>query len=289
MTPPIRYALLAGAALVIGTGTALAASHQGPRGHHNMMERMDTNHDGQITKAEFDAATAARFKKMSGGADSITLANFGKDRSEKMRERSDKRFGAMDWNGNGTLSLEEYAAPLRARFIRRDRDGTGTISCAPHDKKMHDKKADGEKSADGKAMHMGMHKGMHRGMRHGKRGGIFCMNADTNKNGSVTRAEFDASIKAQFDAAATNGALSKDAFYQMKEKRADARKAKRFERLDTNKDGKVTLEEFSARQDKMFTRMDKNKDGVISKDEMKAMHHKRGHWNHDKKDKAESK
>lgn len=289
MTPPIRYALLAGAALVIGTGAALAAPHHGNRGHQSMMERMDTNHDGQITKAEADAFVAKRFKEMSGGSDSITLASFDKARSEKMRERSNKRFDAMDWDGNSSLSLSEFSTPMRAKFERMDRDGTGTISCAPHGKHAEEKK-----EAEGKAMHMGMHKGMHRGMRRGHRGGMMCMHADANKDGKVTRAEFDAAIKARFESSAKDGALSRDAFFHMKEKRADAANKRRFERLDTNKDGKVTFEEFKARENKMFARMDTNKDGVISKEEMQAMRHHRGHGDHDKadhdkKDKMDSK
>ena len=38
---------------------------------------------------------------------------------------------------------------------------------------------------------------------------------------------------------------------------------------DTNKDGKITKEEWTAHHDAMFSHMDANKDGVISKDELK--------------------
>jgi len=44
--------------------------------------------------------------------------------------------------------------------------------------------------------------------------------------------------------------------------------------LDTNKDGVVSLDEFTARfiarAEKRFIKIDTNKDGVIDKDEMKA-------------------
>jgi len=40
---------------------------------------------------------------------------------------------------------------------------------------------------------------------------------------------------------------------------------------DTNKDGKITKEEWSKYHDAMFEKMDVNKDGVIDKDEMDKM------------------
>ncbi len=40
---------------------------------------------------------------------------------------------------------------------------------------------------------------------------------------------------------------------------------------DTNKDGKVSKEEFTAQHNAMFEKMDTNKDGFIDKDEMAKM------------------
>jgi Ca2+-binding EF-hand superfamily protein len=45
-----------------------------------------------------------------------------------------------------------------------------------------------------------------------------------------------------------------------------------FDRMDADKDGKVTKAEFEAAGDKMFQRMDKNGDGIIEKDEMQKPH-----------------
>src|SRR5690348_4645322 len=52
--------------------------------------------------------------------------------------------------------------------------------------------------------------------------------------------------------------------------------AKAFEAMDTNKDGKISKEEFNAHKDAMFRKMDTNGDGYISKEEMMAMRHKHG-------------
>ncbi len=62
--------------------------------------------------------------------------------------------------------------------------------------------------------------------------------ADVNRDGVITREEFD----------------------QVR--------ARRFERLDTNKDGVVTREEFMAAEVRAFERLDRNKDGKITPDEL---------------------
>ena len=45
-----------------------------------------------------------------------------------------------------------------------------------------------------------------------------------------------------------------------------------FEKVDTDKDGKISKAEHQAKSDMMFTKMDANKDGFVTKEEGKA------HW-----------
>ncbi|MCS6876697.1 MAG: EF-hand domain-containing protein [Geminicoccaceae bacterium] len=66
--------------------------------------------------------------------------------------------------------------------------------------------------------------------------------ADANRDGVVTREEFE----------------------QLR--------ARRFDRLDTNKDGTISREEFMAREAALFERLDRDKDGRITPEEM----HRRG-------------
>ena len=46
-------------------------------------------------------------------------------------------------------------------------------------------------------------------------------------------------------------------------------KGMHFEMMDTDKDGKVTRDEFDKAHGSMFAKMDANKDGVITEDEGK--------------------
>lgn len=48
-----------------------------------------------------------------------------------------------------------------------------------------------------------------------------------------------------------------------------------MEKVDTDKDGKVSKAEWTAKGDAMFNESDTNKDGFISREEAKAFHEKR--------------
>jgi Ca2+-binding EF-hand superfamily protein len=41
-----------------------------------------------------------------------------------------------------------------------------------------------------------------------------------------------------------------------------------FQRLDRDRNGKLTLAEFASSQEKLFARLDKNNDGVVTQDEL---------------------
>jgi|APThiThiocy_cv2_1041547.scaffolds.fasta_scaffold17301_4 Ca2+-binding EF-hand superfamily protein len=286
-----KTALLAGGAVVAGwvalTAMALAqgaspdATHKpGERhgfGHGGILTQFDLNKDGTVTKAEFDKALAERFSKATNGATSMTEAQFAAIGKDRMQRFDDAMFKRIDWNGDGHIDLTEFTTAQHALFLRADRDGSGVINCAPRERAMH-KDGEAGKSAEkadaGKMRHG--HFMRHRGGMMGAR--MLCQTAGV-KDGKLTRVAFDQAIKVQFNAKASNGVLSPDAFASMVSDRMAQGKAKAFARLDTNHDGKLTLAEFSAPQQKMFERLDRNKDGQITKDELS-----RGHWRgHDQK------
>lgn len=88
----------------------------------------DLNHDGTVTRAEFDAATAKRFAALAGGAKTMTSAQFAADALARYRETSARYFKRDDTNHDGKLSLAEYAAYDTKLFQRMDRNRDGTLT-----------------------------------------------------------------------------------------------------------------------------------------------------------------
>lgn len=74
---------------------------------------------------------------------------------------------------------------------------------------------------------------------------------DKDKSGSLSLQEFNSAVAAQ------------------PERKVDA--APIMNRLDSNKDGKISLAESRAPSEARFVRLDANKDGVLSVDEQKAL------------------
>ena len=110
---------------------------------------------------------------------------------------------------------------------------------------------------------------------------------DTNRDGSITKTEIEAAAaRARQEADATiakraeegfrrldtdkNGQLSltefKASIPPMQARPADTV----LQRLDANKDGKITLQEFGAPTIAIFDRLDTNKDGTVSDQEINA-------------------
>jgi Ca2+-binding EF-hand superfamily protein len=160
-------------------------------------------------------------------------------------------FRRVDWNGDGRITLDEYAASERNYFASLDRQGTGAIACG---------------GSTSQAQNNGSRPYRARGQgRHGQ----FCTDNDLNKDGTVTRAEFDKAVQQRFTAAAKGGkTLNSDQFYQIALARFQQSSARYFQRLDTNHDGKLTLAEYAAPSMSTFARADKNNDGAITQDEI---------------------
>jgi Ca2+-binding EF-hand superfamily protein len=100
---------------------------------------------------------------------------------------------------------------------------------------------------------------------------------DANGDGSITKEEFMAySPKAKKASATSTDAKATDA--KATDAKATARKTKYFDRLDANKDGTISGEEWDAVAQKQFAALDADKDGKVTKDEMAAArsHHHHG-------------
>src|ERR1700678_2294436 len=139
-----RTGLLLGAAMVVGTGVALAQMGE-PRQPQlpgeppetnrgrfadRFLGEFDLNHDGKATRDEFNKAVAKDFYDATHGGQTMSEDQFIAARTKDLHQRVTEMFHRSDWNGDGKLSFDEFAAPTRALFERMDRDGTGTAFCS---------------------------------------------------------------------------------------------------------------------------------------------------------------
>lgn len=118
------------------TYTAMADNHRGGP-HGSMLEEVDANQDGNITKDEITTHRAERFLSADTNGDNlVSMEEFEAfsiaERERKQAERRAKRFAKLDANGDGVVTTEEHEAAASKRMDRRfdriDTDGDGVIT-----------------------------------------------------------------------------------------------------------------------------------------------------------------
>ncbi|MBI1329272.1 MAG: hypothetical protein GC166_05145 [Alphaproteobacteria bacterium] len=259
MKSSLRYALLGGAVILAASGAAIAKmepGRTGPEGNRHssysqrLLSEFDMNKDGKITRAELDKVSAQRFAQLSDGKNVISKARYEGAQSAERQRKVIANFHRVDWNGDDKVTLAEYATPLHAQFQRADREALGSISCT----KPAPRKMEGPRSKT---------RISHRG------GSSLCRDGDLNKDGILTRAEFDKAIAGKFASVAKGGGyLSAAMFAQIDGRSRGKHSFNSFARMDANSDGNLNPSEFASRDIKMFVRLDKNNDGVLTANEL---------------------
>jgi Ca2+-binding EF-hand superfamily protein len=248
MKTSLRIALLLGVvSIMVGTGNAQVASladggRNSERSADRLLRDFDRNGDGRVTHDEMNRTIGWRFASATRHAPRMSLDQFINARADAFRQRNADTFRGLDWNADGRLTLGEFAASQRVRFMSLDREGAGAVSCAVT------------------------------GRGGSWRGGLsaFCADNDTNMDGRVTRAELDGAVARRF-AQATGGAnaMSLSQFQISEQQRFATANARAFRRLDVDEDGTLTVQEFGGADLKTFARLDTNKDGILAADEMR--------------------
>ncbi len=284
MKYPLRYALLLGSALLLGGGLAVAqmtsshathaqASATAPadgdgyqvrgRSAEKFLAEFDLKKDGRVTHDEFNRTLAHEFSVATGGQPTMTLEQYTSLHAKDLRDEAHTLFHSMNWKGDGKLTLDEYLAAERSRFEYLDRDGTGVISC-------RSSRGRGAGNASrSSSRSSSSDTGGSREFGGGARGRTsICYTDDLDKDGEVTRAEFDKANTQAFDQFAKGGAMNEEQFFQMLFAQSRTISERVFGRLDRDGTGRITLQEWAAPQERLFARLDKNNDGVVTVDEL---------------------
>jgi Ca2+-binding EF-hand superfamily protein len=241
----LGYAQMEGPPPPDGPMQGLGSSHPGRT--ERLLRSFDLNHDGRITQSEMNNTIGTRFALATHRAQGMTLEQFLAVRANEFRQHNADLFRSLDWNADGRLSLAEFAAPQRVRFMTMNRRGTGYVSCAT-------------------------------GRSRASRGGLtgLCADNDLNRDGSVTRTELDGAIAKRFAKATGGGSMmTPSQFAKSEQARFADVNTRTFRRLDQNRDGRLTVQEFGGTELRLFARLDKNRDHVLASNEISRQGSKR--------------
>jgi Ca2+-binding EF-hand superfamily protein len=128
----MKTASVALATMVLATA-AFAANAQ-PLSGAGMLDRLDADHDGKITREESAAARERMFKRLDRNGDGAVdeteveqARQMIKDRAATAEARLSNQWRRMDKDGDGKVSAAEFQS-RSVMFDLADRNGDGTIT-----------------------------------------------------------------------------------------------------------------------------------------------------------------
>ncbi len=244
-----------------GPGKRGGGKRHGMRGMQRAFERYDTNKDGVITQEEVDAAVVERFNDIAGEGGTITLEQYRAAWMERSLQPRVRAFQRLDRDGDGNVTREEFDLASGRMFDRLDRDGNGELTRPTPDQSAGNRQDRGQ-----------------RGMRGHRRGGGRVLELmerfDVDKDGKITRAEFD-EVRAQAFGGAdadSNNAITLEEFATIWQDLNSRRMTRGFQRLDSDGNLSVTQEEYAARSKDFVEKHDRNGDGVVTKADRRGKH-----------------
>jgi Ca2+-binding EF-hand superfamily protein len=94
------------------------------------LDKLDTNHDGVVTQAEYLAAAAAMYSQFDAqGNGKVTASEIAASprAQERVAHATERVVKRLDTNADGVVSQAEYLAAAQKRFSRMDKNGDGFI------------------------------------------------------------------------------------------------------------------------------------------------------------------
>jgi len=213
-------------------------------------EALDQNNDGKISREEFRGPEEV-FKRMDANDDgSVSREEFDKA-SQEFRQKMIERLKGQDKDGDGKISREEFQGPERF-FDRLDANKDGSLS-----KDEIEAGPGGERPREG-AGDQPRPEG-NEGSR-GPRPDPF-QEVDKDGDGKITRDEVHAIFdRMDFD---KDGALTREEIGGAMLREG----IERLRQMDTNKDQKVSREEFRG-PEAVFERLDIDNDKAITREDV---------------------
>lgn len=138
--------ILIAALVAAGASPAFAAPHEGGAFIHDY----DSDHDGQVSRAEFDAVRVTRFQATDANKDGwvseeeyvgeysarleqqLAQSSLTEDKKTEERQRQIRqahvRFGVLDKDKDGKMAQAEYDASGARAFAEQDADKDGIVT-----------------------------------------------------------------------------------------------------------------------------------------------------------------
>jgi Ca2+-binding EF-hand superfamily protein len=111
------------AVLLLSSCVALAQGRDS-----SALEQADANHDGKVTKQEYNDARAALFARMDRNGDGfIDDADAREGANERGQRAAAAMRGRIDSNGDGKVSKEEFVNAPTTVFDKFDADQNGEL------------------------------------------------------------------------------------------------------------------------------------------------------------------
>ncbi|HTJ18233.1 MAG TPA: hypothetical protein VL494_15730 [Steroidobacteraceae bacterium] len=111
------------AVLLLSSCVVLAQGREG-----NALEQADANHDGKVTKQEYNDARAALFARMDRNGDGfIDDADSREGANERGQRAAAALRGRIDTNGDGKVSKDEFVNAPTMMFDKFDANKDGVL------------------------------------------------------------------------------------------------------------------------------------------------------------------